>query len=266
VVRAAVALHRAGHHVVRLDLRGAGASVPDAPSLYHAGLSADLGVVASHLAKDPRASGVVLLGFSGGGSMALKLAGELGDAGDAADRLRAEVGDALRAVISISAPLDYPRVSAWMDTLARVPYRFHILRGLASGAKEFARQHPQRVHYRPSDVKRMSTFRHYDSTIIVPMHGFSDIDSYYEAASPGPVLGRIRVPTLLLHAEDDPMVPATTVKPWLAGASAAVRVELSPHGGHLGWVAGFDEASWITGWSMRRALAFLDEKVTARAP
>jgi hypothetical protein len=250
VVRAAVALHRAGHHVVRLDLRGAGTSIPDAPSLYHAGLSADLGVVVRHLAKDPRADGVVLVGFSGGGSMALKLAGELGES--------AEQTPELRGIVSISAPLDYTRVGAWMDTLARLPYRFHVLRGLANGAREFARQHPGRVHYRPNDVKRMSTFRHYDSNVIVPMHGFTDVDDYYAAASPGQWLGRIRTPTLLLHADDDPMVPGDTVRPWLAGASSSVEVAVTPHGGHLGWVSGFDEASWITSWSMKRALAFLD--------
>ncbi len=249
VVRAAVAIHRAGHHVIRLDLRGAGASIPDAPSLYHAGLSADLGVVVAELAKDPRVDGVVLLGFSGGGSMALKLAGELG----------AAVPDALRGVVSISAPLDYVRVGAWMDTVGRLPYRFHVLRGLSTGAREFARQHPSRAHYRPRDVKRMSTFRHYDGTIIVPMHGFGDVDAYYAAASPGPWLPRIEVPTLLVHAEDDPMVPGETVRPWICDASRAVRVELTRHGGHLGWVAGFDEASWVTAWPVRRALAFLDE-------
>lgn len=247
VVRAAVALHRAGHHVVRLDLRGAGASIPDAPSLYHAGLSADLGVVVADLGARVHADGVVLLGFSGGGSMALKLAGELGDAAPSA----------LRGVISVSAPLDYTRVGAWMDTLARLPYRFHVLRGLSNGAREFARQHPARAHYRPSDVKRMSTFRHYDSSVIVPMHGFSDVDEYYAAASPGPWLAKVHVPTLLLHADDDPMVPGDTVRPWLDRASPAVRVAVTPHGGHLGWVAGFDEASWITSWSMRRALAFV---------
>jgi predicted alpha/beta-fold hydrolase len=254
VVRAAVALHRAGHHVVRLDLRGAGASIPDAPSLYHAGLSSDLGVVVSELAKNPNVEGVVLLGFSGGGSMALKLAAELG----------ADVPAALRAVVTISAPLDYTRVAAWMDTLARLPYRFHVLRGLSNGAREFARLHPDRAHYAPSDVRRVSTFRHYDGTIIVPMHGFTDVDAYYASASPGPLLGRIEIPTLLVHADDDPMVPGSTVRPWAESASPAVRIELSAHGGHLGWVAGFDEASWITGWSMKRALAFIDEVAVRR--
>jgi predicted alpha/beta-fold hydrolase len=254
VVRAAVAMHRAGLHVVRLDLRGAGASIPDSPSLYHAGLSADLGVAVRELAKDARVEGVVLYGFSGGGTMALKLAGELG----------AAVPEALRAVVSVSAPLDYTRVGAWMDTLGRLPYRFHVLRGLSTGAREFARQHPQRAHYVPNDVKRMSTFRHYDSTIIAPMHGWSDVDEYYAAAGAGQWLSRIEVPTLLVHADDDPMVPASTVRPWLASASKAVRAEVTPHGGHLGWVAGFDEASWVTGWSTKRALSFVEEIVGRR--
>lgn len=253
VVRSAVALHRAGLHVVRLDLRGAGTSIPDAPSLYHAGLSADLQVVVDHLAVDARADGVVLLGFSGGGSLALKLAGELGERAPAS----------LRAIVSVSAPLDYTQVGVWMDALGRLPYRFHVLRGLANGAREFARQHPGRAHYRPRDVKRMSSFRHYDSTVIVPMHGFDDVDEYYAAASPGPWLKTIRVPTLLLHADDDPMVPGFTIRPWLSSASSSVEVAVTPHGGHLGWVSGFDEASWIDSWSTKRALAFIRARLAS---
>ena len=247
VVRTAVALHRAGFHVVRFDLRGAGASVPDVPTLYHAGLSADLGVVAAHVAADPRVSGVFLFGYSGGGTMALKLAGEWGDAPP----------PYVRGVISASAPLDYTRVAPWMDTALRSVYRFHILGALTSAAKTFATLHPARAHYRASDVKRMSSFRHYDGTIIVPMHGFTDVDLYYEAAGAGPWLPKISVPTLLLHAEDDPMVPFDTVRPWLPRASKSVEVVLSKHGGHMGWLGGIDEASWVETWPSRRALRFL---------
>src|SRR5262249_41977970 len=139
VVRTAVAFHRAGYLVVRLDLRGAGESIPDAPSLYHAGLSSDLGIVADHFAPDAPVSGVVLVGFSGGGTMALKLAGELGARGASGDHAKK-----LQAIVSISAPLDYTRIGPWMDTLARFPYRFHVLRGLSNGARNFARQHPAR--------------------------------------------------------------------------------------------------------------------------
>lgn len=252
-VRGAVALHREGYHVVRLDLRGAGQSIPDVPTLYHAGLSADLDVVARHLARDPSCDGVVLFGFSGGGSMALKLAGELGE----------NAPSSLRAIVTISAPLDYTKVSRWMDSIARLPYRFHVLRGLSNGARAFARTHPDRAHYRPEDVKRLSSFRHYDGSVICPMHGFRHVEEYYASASPGPWLEKIKVPTLVIHAKDDPMVPGKTVLPWLERASSSVEGAVSTHGGHIGFVAGLDEASWITGWSMRHALAFLDRTLDA---
>ena len=252
-VRAAVAVHRAGYHAVRLDMRGAGESVADAPSLYHAGLTSDLDLVVRHLARDPRVSGVLVLGFSGGGSQALKLAGEWG----------ASPPPGVVAVASISAPLDYTRVAARMDTLACLPYRFHVLRGLLDRARAFARHHPGRAHYRAADLDAIKRFRRYDGSIIVPMHGFADVDAYYREASSGRYLGAVTVPTLLLHAEDDPMVPIDTVRPWLSQASRAVRVRLSRHGGHIGWLAGFDESSWIKGWATSEALAFFAEHAPA---
>jgi predicted alpha/beta-fold hydrolase len=253
VLRAAVAFHRAGYHVVRLDLRGAGESVPDAPSLYHAGLSSDLALVAAHLARYPHVSGVVLCGFSGGGAMALKLAGEWGS----------EPAAHVRAIVSISAPLDYTRVAPWMDAIGRFPYRFHVLRGLTNGARNFARLHSERAHYTPRDVKRLGSFRRYDGTIIVPMHGFANVDEYYAAASPGPWLPRIELPALLVHADDDPMVPGKTVRPWLGTASRAVEVDVSPHGGHIGWISGLDEPSWIGSWALERAVRFTSRIVPA---
>ena len=185
-VRAAVAVHRAGYHAVRLDMRGAGDSVVDAPSLYHAGLTTDLDLVVRHLAADPRVSGVLVLGFSGGGSQALKLAGEWGDNPPAG----------VLGVASISAPLDYTRVAARMDTLACLPYRFHVLRGLLNRARAFVQHHPQRAGYRSADLDGIKRFRNYDGSIIVPMHGFSDVDSYYREASSGRYLGNVRVPTI----------------------------------------------------------------------
>lgn len=247
VLRGAVALHRAGHHVIRLDMRGAGTSTPDAPSLYHGGLSSDLDVALSFVARDPRVSRVVLFGYSGGGSMSLKVAGEWGDA----------VPPHVAAVVSVSAPLDYTHVAPWMDQLGRLPYRVHVLRQLLASARAFAHQHPGRAHYRAQDLDRMRTFRVFDGQVIAPMHGFPDVDTYYEQASSGPWLSRIRVPTLLVHADDDPMVPHASVRPWLSKVSPSVTVETTRHGGHIGWLAGLDEESWISGWANRRALAFI---------
>jgi uncharacterized protein len=249
-VRAAVACHRSGYHAVRLDMRGAGDSVVDAPSLYHAGLTTDLDLAVRHLAKDPRVSGVLVLGFSGGGSQALKLAGEWGSAPP----------PGVLAVATVSAPLDYTRVAARMDTLACLPYRFHVLRGLLDRAQAFATHHPDRAHYDATTLAAIKRFRGFDGEIIVPMHGFEDVDDYYWEASAGRWLDRIQVPTLLLHAEDDPMVPIETVRPWLRAASSVVKATVSKHGGHIGWLAGFDESSWIKGWATREMLKFFAER------
>jgi predicted alpha/beta-fold hydrolase len=248
-MRAAVAIHRCGYHAVRVDMRGAGDSVVDAPSLYHAGITSDLDLVVRHLANDPRVSGVLVLGFSGGGSQALKLVGEWGD--------RPPAG--VVAVATVSAPLDYTRVAPRMDSLPCLPYRFHVLRGLLDRARAFVVHHPMRAHYRLADLDGIKRFRRYDGEIIVPMHGFPDVDTYYRAASSGPSLDKVRVPTILIHAEDDPMVPIDTVRPWLENASRSVRVKLTKHGGHIGWLAGLDETSWIKGWATSEALAFFAE-------
>jgi uncharacterized protein len=248
-VRAGVALHRAGYHVVRADMRGAGESVEDAPSLYHAGLTSDLDAAVRSLVRDPRVDGVVLLGFSGGGSQLLKLAGQWA----------ASAPDGVRALATLSAPLDYTRVAARMDTFACLPYRFHVLRGLLERARAFVKRHPGRAHYRARDLETIRRFRHYDGRIIVPMHGFEDVDAYYWDASAGRWLDRIAIPTQIVHAEDDPMVPIASVRPWLDRASSAVRVRMSHHGGHLGWLGGLTEASWIKSWATSEALAFFAE-------
>ena len=248
-VRAAVALHRAGYHTIRLDMRAAGESVADAPSLYHGGLTTDLERTIQFIAGDPRVDGVMVVGFSGGGSIALKLAGEWG----------ANAPSALRAVASISAPLDYVHVARRMDMLRTYAYRRHVLGGLLDRARAFATQHPERAHYVPKDLDGIRTFRAYDNAVIVPMYGFDSVDHYRRAASSGPYLSKIAVPTLVIHAEDDPMVPFAGVEPWLYSGSKDVRFKLSKHGGHIGWVGGVREASWIESWPTRSVLEFFGE-------
>jgi len=248
-VRAAVAIHRAGYHAVRLDMRAAGDSVIDAPSLYHGGLTTDLDLTVRDLLAHPRVESVLVLGFSGGGSIALKLAGEWGE--------NAPAG--VRAVASISGPLDYVHVAARMDSFACALYRYRVLGGLLDRARAFAEHHPKRAHYKAADLHGIKRFRAYDDAVIVPMYQFESVDHYYRAVSSGPYLEKIEVPSIVIHAEDDPMVPIAGVRPWFDRTSSHVRVATSQHGGHIGWVGGFDESSWIKGWAMNQALAFFRE-------
>jgi predicted alpha/beta-fold hydrolase len=252
MVRAGAALHRAGFHVVRLNLRGAGDGLREARSLYHAGLSSDLARAVRLLGGHSRVRGVVVLGVSGGGSMALKLAGEWGDRAPAC----------LRAIATISAPLDYVQVARQMERLRTLPYRRYVLGNLARMAVAFARLRPELAPYDAAAVGRARTFREFDERVIVPMHGMSGVDANYRSASSGPWLARVAVPTMLVHADDDPMVPGRTLLPWLDTASPAVRFARAARGGHVGFIGGLHEDAWINGWANARVLAFFRECVS----
>jgi predicted alpha/beta-fold hydrolase len=248
VRRAAAALYRAGYHVVRLNLRGAGDSMTDAPTLYHAGLIEDPQVALEAVAKRQRVKDVALLGFSLGGNVSLKLAGIWG----------AAVPSYVRGVATVSAPLDLVESSRALETLRTLPYRGYVLQKLVSQGREFAQLNPGKVSYDGSKLRRLRTIRAYDEEVVAPMHGFCDAHDYYVNTSSGPGLADIRVPTLVVHAEDDPMIPQVSVRRWLCDASPAVRVAWSARGGHVGWFAGVGERSWVNTWAVDRVLAFLE--------
>ena len=247
VRRSAIALYRAGFHVVRLNLRGAGDSMPDAPALYHAGLIEDPQVALETIAARERVKDVALLGFSLGGNVSLKLAASWG----------AAVPTFVRGVATISAPLDLVEASRGLETLRTLPYRRYVLRKLVSQGREFAQMHPSLAKYDASRLGRLRTIRAYDEEVVAPMHGFCDAHDYYVNASSGPGLADVRVRTLVVHAGDDPMVPPESVRRWLRDASPAVRVSWSERGGHVGWFAGVDEAAWTNTWAIDRVVAFL---------
>ncbi|MDP9000846.1 MAG: alpha/beta fold hydrolase, partial [Myxococcota bacterium] len=247
VVRAAVALHRAGWHVVRLNLRGAGDSIADAPQLYHAGLTEDLRVAIEHVAACDQVDGLALVGFSLGGHVVLRLAGEIG---------QADAG-ALRALVAISAPVDLAQVTRAIERLRSLPYHMYVLRRLVRQGIEFAQMHPKRAGYDAASLRRVRSIRAYDRQVIAPMHGFASAEDYYTRASAGPLVDRIRVPTLFVHAEDDPMVPPHTVRDWLEAAPPALEQAWTNRGGHVGWFAGLSESSWVNTWALNQTRAFL---------
>jgi uncharacterized protein len=227
--------------------------VTDAPAIYHAGLTEDPRVGAAWLASRPGVSGVIIVGFSMGGHVAVRLAGELGDA-----------AGPIVGVVAISAPLDLHAVSRAIERKRSLPYHAYVLKNLVKNARAFARQHPGRAPYDASRLGRLTRIRAYDDAVSAPMHGFASADDYYRRASAGPFVEKIRVPTLLLHAEDDPMVPPSCVRPWLEGAPGAVEQVWSDRGGHVGWFGGLSERAWVDTWAIRRAREFAERLPLSR--
>jgi predicted alpha/beta-fold hydrolase len=249
MVRAALSLHRRGYHAVRLNVRGAGDSIADAPELYHAGLVEDLEIAVEQLAKRAEVSSVAVLGFSLGGNVTLKLAG----------LRRKRTGDPLKAFVAISAPLDLAVTSRNLESWRTLPYRVYVLANLITQARAWARLHPERINYSLDELYRLRTVRGYDDLVVAPMHGFGTSERYYAATSSGPSLRQIEVPTLLVHAEDDPMVPGWTVRPWLDSRTRAVEVAWSERGGHVGFFTGMSEDQWLDTWAMARTADFLEQ-------
>lgn len=250
ILRAAAAFLAEGFHVARLDLRGAGDSVVDAPSLYNAGLSSDVALAGAALAADPNVDGVGYVGFSLGGNMVLKLAGEWG----------ASPPEHARGVVAISPVVDLEPVARALEVPRRLPYRMYIVRHLLLAARAFMTMHPDRardLHMSLEGLSRWSTVRDYDRKVVVPMYGYASPEAYYAAARSASYLGDIGIRTLFAFAEDDPIIPASTVEPWLSHASPAVELAWTRQGGHVGWIEGVSKEAFVRTWPVVRAIRFL---------
>jgi uncharacterized protein len=236
--------YQAGYHAAAVTLRGSGPGGPLARSLYHAGLTEDLEATLAWLTSQPQVRGVGLVGFSLGGQVSLCLASS-------------PEPTPVDALVTISTPFDLDASSVFIDSWRQAPYRFYLLRSLVANALSLAAREPARVAVSPERLRALRTMRAYDDEVIAPMHGFAGASDYYRAVSCGPRLDRVRVPTLCLYAADDPMVPAATLRPFAARASASVTVQETSYGGHIG----FSHGPGRPPWAIVRALEFFRSKL-----
>ncbi|MEZ5543078.1 MAG: hydrolase [Pseudomonadota bacterium] len=213
----------AGHQAGLLYFRGRSGEPNRLARSYHSGDTADLEhVVALLHAQRPR-RGIAVVGYSLGGNVLLKWLGEQGT--------RAPVVTA----VAISVPFDLDRAARRLDQgLSRI-YRNHLLGKLRQSVSAKAARHDPPVPLHA--LRGLRSFRAFDAAVTAPLHGFAGVDDYYSRASSRQYLAAIRVPTLILQARDDPFLPAAAL-PGAAELAAGVTLELSDHGGHVGFVAG----------------------------
>jgi hypothetical protein len=226
VLGAARLAHRAGANVVRLNQRNCGGTEALTPTLYHSGMSGDLAAVVRELVARDGLSRVLVAGFSMGGNLALKMAGEMGGGAPAA----------LVGVCAVSPALDLQETVRNLGKPSNRPYQWNFVRGLRRLVERKKRLYPGL--YDTSGLDRLRTVRDFDELYTAPHGGFADADDYYARSSALPLVPRIRVPTLIVHARDDPLVPGEPLLRPGAAENPHVAKALPPHGGHVAFVSG----------------------------
>ena len=211
---AAQAAAQAGFSSLRLSLRGADYSGED---ILHGGITQDLWAALA-APEVTHYKHVLLLGYSVGGHIALRAAIEQAD-------------PRLRAVAAICPPLDLYHATVAFDHPARRPYRLHIFRSLDKAYAVTAGRGRARIP--PAVVARARSCRERDSLTVVIRFGFRSAEDYYERESVAPRLHGLRIPSLVVMSRHDPLVPAATVIPAIAGASRALSTIWVEPGGHV---------------------------------
>jgi predicted alpha/beta-fold hydrolase len=229
-----------------MNMRGAGDGEALCARLYNAGLDSDLLAVVDAVSRlVPR---VAVGGFSLGANIALLLLG----------RRRDRLPEALRAVAAVSPPLDLAACAAALERWDNRPYQHYFMAKLREGYRSRQRRRPDL--FPPGREQGLRTVREYDEAITAPHGGFGSADEYYAKSSAGPWLTAVERPALVVAAEDDPMIPGTSVSRW--PLSPSVQREMVRTGGHVGFVA----ASAAPGrfWAAARALEFLEEALSVQ--
>ena len=239
----------AGMNVVRMNMRNCGESEALTPTLYHSGRSADVGAVVRHYAARHELQRMALVGYSMGGNLVLKLAGEWGNQAP------------LCAVATVCPVIDLaPSADALHEPSNRV-YEWRFLRGLMRRVRHKARLFP--AMYKIDGIGPVRSIREFDDKIVAPYSGFRDADDYYHRAASARVLDRIAVPTLVLCAHDDPFIrlfPETRAR--LLENPHISFVE-TRHGGHCAYLS--RERGDDIHWAEATLVRFL-QAVAADAP
>ncbi|MDF2771894.1 MAG: hypothetical protein K0S86_1388 [Geminicoccaceae bacterium] len=211
-----------------LVFRGCGGELNRARRFYHSGETGDLDVVARRLITTDPDRPLVLAGVSLGGNVLLKWLGELGES----------IPDRVVAAAAVSVPYDLARASRHIGRGFSRVYEYHFLQSLRRKALAKLAHYPTLVSR--AKVEAARSLYDFDDVVTAPVHGFAGADDYYTQSSSIHFLARIRVPTLLLSAFDDPFLPVDVLENVhrIAAANDLLEAEFPRLGGHVGFVSG----------------------------
>jgi hypothetical protein len=218
--------HAAGFNVVAMNMRNCGGTEHLAATLYHSGMTGDIRrVLVEELAGRERLTEIFLVGFSMSGNMVLRLAGEYGD----------DPPPALAGVAAVSPSIDLDSCASALERRANALYRWSFVGNLRDRVRRKSRQRPGAFDTRR--LRRVRTIREFDEHFTAPHGGYRNASDYYARTSSRPVIPDIRVPTLVLHALDDPLIPSEPFRDPAIAANPDVLLVLTRRGGHVGFLS-----------------------------
>ncbi len=212
----------AGFNVIRMNQRTCGGTDHLTPTLYNSGLSNDYRTILHELRERNGLSRIWLIGYSMGGNLVLKAAGEL---------QRSET--ALAGVVAVSPNIDPTQCVAALEEPRNWVYHAHFLSSLKARMQRKAALFPG--HWNLSPLRSMKTITQFDDTYTARDGGYRDASDYYNRAGARHVLSEISVPTLIITAQDDPFIPASIFETTGISHNRHIALAMLQHGGHCGF-------------------------------
>lgn len=231
-IRASSAFHLSkGRQVLRLNLRGAGPSRSVCGGHYHAGCAPDIGDALAALDKKLTSQGIVLIGYSLGGNVLVNLMANPA----LADKLP------ICGLATVSAPIEPDQAARRLMAPRNTAYHSWLL---ARMKMESTAPGARLTEAERSAIQRAHTIRDYDDSFIAPRNGFAGVDDYYARTAGARLARDIQVPTLMIHARDDPWIPASPYETLEKDCPPHIRIILTPGGGHVGFHASGHIETW----------------------
>jgi len=214
---------RAGLNVVRLNQRNCGGTEHLTPTLYNNGMSGDIRAVLGELAANNGLDSIWLGGYSMGGNLVLRAAGELGGS-----------NRALKGIVAVCPNIDPAACTAALIQPRNWIYNVHFVQSLKARLRRKAALFPGKFDLAP--LAGIRTLLDFDEAYTAPDGGYRNAADYYERAGSRHVLGTIAVPTLILTAQDDPFIPHWIFDTPAIRKNSWIRFEAPAHGGHCGFI------------------------------
>jgi predicted alpha/beta-fold hydrolase len=240
-----------GMNVIRLNQRNCGETEHLSAGLFHSGLTSDVRRVVDELIAIDGISSLGVAGYSLGGNLALKLAGEYGNSPPSS----------VKAVCAVSPIIEISPCVRALERPGNFLYQWNFVRDLKRRMQRKDRYWPGRFDL--TNLSQIRTVREFDEVFTAPHFGFKDAEDYYHRASAMRVVDRICLPALVITAEDDPFVPLALFRDPKVVGNPHITVLACRHGGHCGFVgppSGEDDGYWAE----KQIVAFVEQQARGK--